>query len=259
VYDGTGTKDGRLTMIAWRPRRNPCGKVIERVKMDPNNCCDEVEPLAFDWDSSVEVLEPDSSGFVSFTGGRLPALVKIRGNGFSLDGYNTRDAWTYHRTFRVYAHAMACGTAPIAIDDGCTVASGAVRSSLGHWTGGCYRYHEKAVGEKYSDIILRTPVALSPDGCAVIETALQNWQSFPEPVRYYSIEGALKRWDRFEWENAVPLQIVGGDILADEWDAVMAQISVPVVTVSWGTIQTDPPQGSGAAYSCNGSDCRWLC
>jgi hypothetical protein len=145
VYDGTGTKDGRLTRIAWRPRRNPCGKVIERVKMDPKNCCDEVEPIVFDWDSSVEVLEPGTSGFVSFTGGKLPALVKIRGNGFSFDGYSARQAWTYSRTFRVYAHEMACGFASITIDDGCTVEQGGVRASLGEW----YRYVYKQGG--YSD------------------------------------------------------------------------------------------------------------
>jgi hypothetical protein len=126
-----GEKFLGVELIAVGPEGN-CGEKHEtwEGRLD---CCDEVDEIVFDWDSSVEVLEPGSSGIVSFTGGRLPALVKIRGNGFSLDGYSLRDAWTYSRSFRVYAHEIACGFAPITIDDGCTVAQGGVRSSLGEW------------------------------------------------------------------------------------------------------------------------------
>lgn len=140
VYDGTGTKDGRLTRIAWRPRRNPCGKVIERVKMDPKNCCDEVEPLVYDTGNSVSVLEPGTHGNVYFTGGKFPVLVKLRGNGFTLDGYSQREGWIDGpgRGFTVYAHEFACGSAPITLDDGCSVARGSVRCTTGRWTGYCH-------------------------------------------------------------------------------------------------------------------------
>jgi hypothetical protein len=97
------------------------------------NCCDEVEPLVYDKDNSVEVLDQGRSGIVRFIGGRLPAFVKVRGNGFNLDGYSMREGWTYSRSFRVYADSFACGAGPITIDDGCTITEGWIRSATGIW------------------------------------------------------------------------------------------------------------------------------
>ncbi|MCB2218050.1 MAG: hypothetical protein KQH59_18465 [Desulfobulbaceae bacterium] len=103
------------------------------------NCCDEVEPLVYDFDDSADVLVPGTSGVIRFTGGRLPVLVSVRGNGFSLDGYNQRDGWVDGptRAFRVYAHDFACGTCPITLSDGCSVDSGEVRATVGQWDGFC--------------------------------------------------------------------------------------------------------------------------
>jgi hypothetical protein len=97
------------------------------------NCCDEVEPLEYDEDGSVDVLDQGTSGIVRFTGGKLPAFVKVRGNGFSLDGYSLREGWVYGRAFRVYAHSLACGACPITINDGCTTTEGWIRATVGVW------------------------------------------------------------------------------------------------------------------------------
>lgn len=126
-------QNGRLVGIAWKARKNPCGKIVQRYDLTGKNCCDEVEPLEFDTANSVSVLAPGTSGIVRFTGGKLPALVKLRGNGFTLDGYSLRDAWVASRAFVVYAHDFACGFAPITLDDGCTTAKGGLRSTAGGW------------------------------------------------------------------------------------------------------------------------------
>lgn len=107
------------------------------------NCCDEVDELAIDTDASVSVLEPGTHGNVYFTGGRFPVRVSVRGNGFTLDGHSQRDGWIDGplRAFTIYAHEFACGTAPITLDDGCTVAKGSVRCTVGRWDGYCQAYY----------------------------------------------------------------------------------------------------------------------
>lgn len=129
-------QNGRLVKLVYKERKNPCGKVVHRYKVEQKDCCEEVEPLAIDADRSVSVLAPGTSGNVYFTGGRFPVLVKLRGNGFTLDGYNQRDGWVDgpNRGFTVYAHESACGFAPITLSDGCSVADGGVRSTAGRWS-----------------------------------------------------------------------------------------------------------------------------
>jgi hypothetical protein len=126
-----GERSLGVKLIAVGPTGN-CGEKIETWE-GRNDCCDEVAELVYDTDNSVSVLAPGTRGIVEFTGGKLPVLVKIRGNGFSLDGYNTRDAWAYSRRFYVYSHEFACGAGPITLDDGCTTATGAVRATVGRW------------------------------------------------------------------------------------------------------------------------------
>jgi len=135
---------GRLTEIRFKERTRPCGYAVNKYDLTPNNCCDEVAALSYDTDNSVDILAPDTSGLVRFTGGRLPALVTVRGNGFTLDGYNVREAWAYSRAFRVYANQYACGTAPITINDGCSVTAGSVRATVGRWDGVCVAWSNVA-------------------------------------------------------------------------------------------------------------------
>ncbi len=127
-------KNGRRVKFVFKPRKNPCGKIVHRYRIEQKDCCDAVDDMVWNDGVSVEVLAPDSWGWVAFIGGRLPALVKVRGNGFTLDGYNTRDAWTYSRQFRLYASEFACGTCTITVDDGCSVVHGYVRSTEGTWS-----------------------------------------------------------------------------------------------------------------------------
>ncbi|MDX9896474.1 MAG: hypothetical protein RBS34_13585 [Desulfofustis sp.] len=128
-------QNGRLVKLVYKERKNPCGKIVHRYKVEQKDCCEEVEPLAIDTERSVSVLAPGTHGNVYFSGGRFPVLVKLRGNGFTLDGYNQRDGWIDgpNRGFTVFAHEFACGAAPLTLDDGCSVVRGGLRATTGVW------------------------------------------------------------------------------------------------------------------------------
>jgi len=110
-----------------------CGTRYEETKVLHHNCCDEVEPMAWDTANSVEVLAPNTSGIVGVTGGHPPYYWSVRGNGFSLDGGTLRDGVTDTPYVRIYAHSMACGIAPVEVFDGCSVVNDVVRATVGSW------------------------------------------------------------------------------------------------------------------------------
>lgn len=110
----------------------PCGQKYETWK-GKNDCCDFVEPMAWDEANSAEVVSPGSRVIVGITGGRPPFYVSVRGDGFTLDGYRIRNGWVDTRLFWVYAADFSCGWCPITVDDGCSVAEGGVRCTVGQW------------------------------------------------------------------------------------------------------------------------------
>lgn len=126
-------QNGRLVKLVYKERKNPCGKIVHRYKIEQKNCCDEVEELAWNDEETAKTVTPGGRAYVTVTGGRLPMFVKVRGNGFTLDGYNLRDGWVYGRSFWIYAADFACGYGPITVDDGCSVLKGGIRSTLGGW------------------------------------------------------------------------------------------------------------------------------
>jgi len=110
-----------------------CGTRYEETVIRPKNCCDEATPLAWDAENSVEVLADNTSGIVAVTGGAAPYFWSVRGQGFTFDGYNLRDAVTDVPYIMVYTAPFSCGTATIEVTDGCTVVTGWVRSTSGEW------------------------------------------------------------------------------------------------------------------------------
>lgn len=110
----------------------PCGKMRETWQ-GHLNCCDFVEPMAWDDSISVEVLVPGTRGIVGVTGGAPPYHWSVRGEGFTLDGYNLRDGWTNTPYVWIYAGPFACGWAPIEVTDGCSIVRDGVRSTVGEW------------------------------------------------------------------------------------------------------------------------------
>lgn len=111
-----------------------CGKIYYEQKVNRRPCCDEVEPMAWDSDFSVEILAPGTRGIVGVIGGRPPYSWSIRGTGFALNAEGTiRDGVSNDSRIWVYAGPDACGTAQITVDDGCSVVSGLIRATVGRW------------------------------------------------------------------------------------------------------------------------------
>lgn len=117
----------------------PCGKKYETWR-GKNNCCDFVEPMDWDWENSAEVVAPGSRAIVGIIGGAPPFYVSVRGEGFTLDGWRIRDGWVDTRMFWVYASWISCGWGPIEVSDGCSIARGGIRSTVGKWSNNQYFY-----------------------------------------------------------------------------------------------------------------------
>lgn len=232
------------------PKGN-CGQKHETWQ-DRLNCCDEVEPMVYDTDNSVSVLAPGTSGTVAVIGGKLPVLVKVRGNGFSLDGYNTRDAWSYSRTIRIYAHDFACGTAPITLDDGCTVAQGSVRSTQGQWVGGCYTYSWRDVGYHYDRNYVYVPIK---EGCRYYHAYLGYYDEWVANAT----EGGLVKtwlWDPGSFYGWAPVATMIGCRRSEyeQLKAVFGSLGIPG--------NTDPmtyaPAGPADFVGCS-EGCQFIC
>ena len=123
----------KLRIVAVSPDDGDCGVTKTVVAVRPKNCCAEAEPIAWDFENSIEVLADSSSGMVYVTGGVPPYYWSVRGQGFTFDDYNMRDAVTDVPRIRVFANEYACGYAAIEVTDGCSVVVGGVRSTVGVW------------------------------------------------------------------------------------------------------------------------------
>lgn len=258
VYDGTGAKNGRLTRIAWRPRKNPCGKVIERVKMDPKNCCDEVEPLAFDAAASVDILAPGTHGRVFFTGGKLPVVVKVRGVGFYLDG-GKRDGLAYSRGFYIYAYEYACGPCHITLDDGCTTISFSIRCTEGEYVD-CRLYW---VSYYHSSSLSRILVGRASSGCWVDGLGLDPTTGWKAIVR---VEARLLRWQHstqsWVFDAYADGGYFGGTPAHPDFLTIVAGLSIAtdVTEVEPGQVAPFPTYPPAADCTCPGMGvCRYIC
>ena len=122
--------------VAVTPSDGDCGTITVRQQIIARNCCDEVEPLAWDYDNSATVVAPSSFCYVFVLGGKLPIDVKLRGAGFWLDeNFTIRDGQLNSRTITIYTDEDACGTASIYVTDGCTSVSEELKSTVGKWDG----------------------------------------------------------------------------------------------------------------------------
>ena len=111
-----------------------CGTRYEETVIRPKNCCDEAMPIVWDSENSVEVLAPNTAGFVQVVGGAPPYHWSVRGQGFALNQQgNLRDGFSDSPRVWIYALHNACGFAPIEVTDGCSVISDGIRSTVGSW------------------------------------------------------------------------------------------------------------------------------
>ncbi len=117
------------------PPAGICGEWTIEQRIMGTNCCAGVEPLAWDWDESAEVVAPSSVATVEVSGGgRFPCDWIIVGQGFWLDAErSTKRLYSAGTMAHVFTDATACGGADIYVSDGCSQTMGSIRSTNGRW------------------------------------------------------------------------------------------------------------------------------
>jgi hypothetical protein len=114
------------------PPAGICGEWTIEQRIMGTDCCDGVEPLAWDWDEAAEVVAANGTATVGVTGGgRFPYTWIIMGEGFWL-GSGKKRLVTSGPTVTVYG-VNACGSANIYVSDGCSQTRGEIRSTAGRW------------------------------------------------------------------------------------------------------------------------------
>jgi hypothetical protein len=165
-----------------------CGTRYEEMKIIQHNCCDTVEPMAWDTATSVEILAPNTSGIVGVTGGVPPYHWSVRGQGFALNQQgNLRDGFTNTPYVWIYALHNACGSAPIEVTDGCSVVNDGVRCTIGRWVELPYpvklgipgyhsgksptygTYYMEAIAGRYKTWSLYTPSTVGGEGSEICQ------------------------------------------------------------------------------------------
>ncbi len=119
------------------PEDGICGTVEWVQEVNSKNCCDDPSAtlIVYDEDRSVDIIGDNSYGVIQYDGGLLPATVTLHGNGFYTDPYFTKTSIEVTgggRQVGIYTKD-ACGSCSITIDDGCSTASGTVKSTAGQW------------------------------------------------------------------------------------------------------------------------------
>jgi hypothetical protein len=121
----------RFTPVS--PAGGICGKHITRQVVAQSNCCDGVEPLAWDTEISPEVMAPNSAAVIAVTGGgRYSYQWRVIGSGFQFSN-GSKKITTNWPTARLSALPLACGTARIEVTDGCTIVAAYIRCTAGRW------------------------------------------------------------------------------------------------------------------------------
>jgi len=127
--------DGPIEFISVGPITSEgCGAIYTEQIVRAKNCCDEVEPIVWDFDNSSETIAPGYSALIIVTGGISPYSWSVRGQGISFNqAGNIREITTLTPYVYVYASLDACGFAPVTVTDGCSIISNGIRVTLGQW------------------------------------------------------------------------------------------------------------------------------
>jgi len=122
-----------ISFIGVAPPSTGCGEWTLEQVIKQHSCCEEVSPIAWDEENSVEVIADGSSGTVFVTGGKAPYTWTVRGQGaYTNASYTEREAVTDSPSLDMFME-NGCGLVNISVTDGCSVATGFVRSATGEW------------------------------------------------------------------------------------------------------------------------------
>ena len=120
--------------VPLSPPGGICGEWTIEQRLMGSNCCDGVDPLVWDTDTSPETMPPSTRVLVAVLGGgRFPVTWTVRGRGFWLDPAHTTRSVIAGSQVWLYADADACGCCDITATDGCTLVQGVVRCTVGRW------------------------------------------------------------------------------------------------------------------------------
>ncbi len=130
-------ENGYPVEIIWvgEPKNGICGTIETTIDVDPENCCEDVEPLEWDYNNSVSEMNENSVGWVIFSGGKYPIVAEIRGQGFYLDRHLMHRRITIYSGYAipVYTANDACGMARLTFNDGCSETASNIKSTAGEW------------------------------------------------------------------------------------------------------------------------------
>lgn len=112
-----------------------CGEWIIRQVIGGTNCCEGVPVLVWDTSVSPEVMSPNSAVIIGVTGGVPFSLTwEVSGHGFQFQNGSTKiTSGPTQQRIRLSALPIACGSAVITVSDGCSTATGFIRSTSGRW------------------------------------------------------------------------------------------------------------------------------
>ncbi len=140
-YYGNAFHDEQIVLVPVGPEDGICGTIEYIQEVNSKNCCDAefITPIVYDTENSAEVIADNSVGQVYWTGGGGDTedynyTVSVRGTGFFLDRQHTKqEIQTNYRQAAIHTDEECCGNCSVRITDGCSEASGNIRSTEGRW------------------------------------------------------------------------------------------------------------------------------
>jgi len=119
------------TFVAVGPRDGMCGTVTRTWNVVPRNCCDFIEPMAWDEENCADI----APGMVMVTGGTGRYTWKLHGGvGFSFAADIVQvQKITGVPYVRVYRTGSDCGSVGIEVEDGCSELQRIMLSPNGRW------------------------------------------------------------------------------------------------------------------------------
>lgn len=119
------------------PEGGTCGKHITRQIIEPEECCDQITPLTWDADNSIDTMVADDSGFVYVLDGLGPFTWHISspGGGIWFVASGGSDLVTEQRFAELVSWSNnVCGEFTITCTDSCdTVVTGYINGLSGGW------------------------------------------------------------------------------------------------------------------------------
>jgi hypothetical protein len=236
------------------PPLGVCGEWTVTQELGGCNNCEEVLPIVWDSAHSADIIANGSSGTVMITDGKPPFIWSLAGTGFLFeDGRTVRT--TTAREISVHAGTDACGTGHLTVTDGCTTATGRVRSGTGKWNDKCVILEAYSSGSPIGDRYRLTRVC--GEGCSIAYDDPLTWSPPPSGSNVIG-SGMVLVASGSTWASAAGYCLLSGVAVMDRasFEAAVAAVSQNI------TVFTDralaPPPSELFNCAAQGA-CEWIC